>query len=155
MLFFTYFFLQSLTTFQTFTIEYFQTTMTAQEAVSSLRAASENRDSWLSLGIEERFQRELNQSRVQKEIAPYFATDNHRFISSLVVLIKDPIEFGFESLESVISGQLPFAYRGATSNMGFLTTAGGENVILDGQHRHAGIKIGIQVGNQLPQVKAE
>jgi len=39
-------------------IEYFQTTMTAQEAASSLRAASENRDSWLSLGIEERFQRE-------------------------------------------------------------------------------------------------
>ena len=124
-------------------IEYFQTTMTAQEAASSLRAASENRDSWLSLGIEERFQREINQTRVRNEIAPYFATDNHRFISSLVVLIKDPQEFGFEPLESVM-GQLPLAYRGATSNMGVLTTAGGENVILDGQHRHAGIMLAIQ-----------
>ena len=44
-------------------IEYFQTTMTAQEAASSLRAASENRDNWLSLGIEERFQREINERR--------------------------------------------------------------------------------------------
>ena len=94
-------------------IEYFQTTMTAQEAASSLRAASENRDSWLSLGIEERFQRELNLTRVKNEIAPYFATDNHRFISSILVLVKDPQEFGFEPLESVM-GQLPLAYRGAT-----------------------------------------
>ena len=125
-------------------IEYFQTTMTAQEAASSLRAASENRDNWLSLGIEERFQREINERRVRNEIAPYFATDNHRFISSILVLVKDPQEFGFESLESVIPGVLPFAYRGATSNMGFLTVAGGENVILDGQHRHAGIKMAIQ-----------
>tara|TARA_Y100001968_G_scaffold333490_1_gene396624 strand:+ start:749 stop:2017 length:1269 start_codon:yes stop_codon:yes gene_type:complete len=124
-------------------IEYYQTTMTAQEAVSSLRAASELRDEWLSLGIEERFQRELSMPRVEKEIAPYFATDEHRFISSLVVLIRDPQEFGFEPLDSVV-GNISLAYRGATSNMGFLTVAGGENIILDGQHRHAGIRMAIQ-----------
>ena len=56
----------------------------------------------------------------------------HRYCS----LVKDPQEFGFEPLESVM-GQLPLAYRGGNTNMGFLTTAGGENVILDGQHRHA------------------
>jgi len=124
-------------------IVYYQTTMTAQEAVNSLRAPSELRDYWLSLGIEERFQRDIDDRRVRNEIAPYFATDPNRFISSILVLIREPIEFGFEPLDSVVDN-ISLAYRGATRNMGFLTTSGGENIILDGQHRHAGIRMAIQ-----------
>lgn len=111
---------------------FYETTMTARELANSVRAAREA-DDWGTQGIEDRIQREVNESRVKKTIVPYLGEHQDRFFGSFIVLA----EKGSVSFEpfSKVAGDLPKAYENATENIGFLTIDRGELIALDGQHR--------------------
>ncbi len=120
---------------------YYETTMKAQELTASARPAQES-DGWASATIEERIQRELNLKRVKEEIVPYLRLAEDRFFGAVIVLVKDG-ELEFETLTDI--GFKPTAaYRSAARNMGFLNIAGGERIVLDGQHRLAALRSVIQ-----------
>jgi DNA sulfur modification protein DndB len=112
--------------------EYYQVKMPARELVSSIRPAGEL-DEWATWGIEERMQREINQTRITKEMIPYVTKSKDRFFGSLIVLVFRG-EVYFEPLTET-SVKVPHAYRKVASDIGFLTIEGGQLVALDGQHR--------------------
>ena len=120
---------------------YYQTTMKARELVSVVRAASEM-DSWATMSIEERLQRELNQKRIDEEIVPYLVKSRDRFFGSLVVLVFEG-KVTFEQIEK-FGAKTPEAYRSEAKNLGFLMIDGGELIVLDGQHRMAALRNIIQ-----------
>ena len=70
-------------------IEYFLTTMSVGEFV---KWSDSQRDvpGWEDLSIEEKYQREISLTRVRKQIAPYYAADEYRFSSALVLAVKEP-----------------------------------------------------------------
>lgn len=107
--------------------------MTARELTSSVRPANEA-DAWASASIDERIQRDVNKSRVQKTIVPYLAQHPDRFFGSFIVLAQ-PGKLVFESIGDVVGDKLPAAYRSQVGEVGFLTFTGGELIALDGQHR--------------------
>lgn len=116
--------------------EYWLTTMTVGELLRTVRLPKELPD-WDDLSIEERYQRDINITRVCKEIAPYFAKDEYRFSGALVVAITDHEKIEFEEW-SDIGGKssVPVNYRRAANNVGFLTLPDEAILIpLDGQHR--------------------
>jgi len=112
---------------------FYETTMTARELASSVRAAKET-DDWASASIDERIQRDVNVARIKNTIVPYLANHPDRFFGSFIILARaDTLEF--EPLTDIV-GKLPAAYANAVNNVGFLTMSGkGELVALDGQHR--------------------
>lgn len=122
--------------------EYYETKMRAQELIQAARVASE-RDTWASLSIEERLQRELNAKRVREEIIPYLAKAEDRFFGSIIVLIEDA-EIEYESAGKYLSKDVPAAYRKTFEQTGALTINGGQFIILDGQHRWAALRSVIQ-----------
>lgn len=71
------------------------------ELVRNLTLPKEVPD-WSNLSIQERYQREINLNRVKKEIAPYFASDEHRFSSFLVLAVMNHHEMDFDPLSQVI-----------------------------------------------------
>jgi len=112
---------------------FYEATMPARELITGVRPASEL-DTWASMGIEERMQRDPDTKRIMNEIAPYIAKSKDRFFGAVIVLVyKGRIEF--ESLEELITGKLPFAYRSVGNRIGFITIDGGSLIVLDGQHR--------------------
>lgn len=113
--------------------EYFQANVKARELAAVAMMAAEL-PQWTTWSVFERFQRELAQKRVEREIVPYLVRTKDRFFNALIVLVYAPDEFEFESLIDKAPG-LPAAYRGAAEQMGFLTIEGGSLVVLDGQHR--------------------
>lgn len=113
--------------------DYYQATVKARELAAVAMMAAEL-PQWTTWSVFERFQRELAQKRIDKEIVPYLIRTKDRFFNSLIVLVFEPDNFEFESLADRVSG-LPRAYRGASTKMGFLTIDGGSLVVLDGQHR--------------------
>lgn len=118
--------------------DYYQATVKARELAAVAMMAAEL-PQWTSWSVFERFQRELAQKRVEKEIVPYLIRTKDRFFNSLIVLVFDPDEFEFETLADTVPN-LPGAYRGVSAQMGFLTIDGGKLVVLDGQHRLAAIR---------------
>lgn len=112
---------------------YYLAAMKARELAAVAMMAGEL-PQWTTWSVFERFQRELAQRRVEKEIVPYLVRTKDRFFNSLIVLVFEPKTFEFESLTSTVSS-LPRAYSGAAEQMGFLTIEGGSLVVLDGQHR--------------------
>ena len=120
---------------------YYMTKMKAREFTSSTRAASDLEE-WATFDIEERMQRELNETRIREEIVPYLTRSADRFFGAFVVLIYRG-EVTFESLGDV-GHQVPFAYRSAAADIGFLTIDGGQLIVLDGQHRRAAFKAVIE-----------
>lgn len=120
------------------TNEYYETKMRAQELVQAARVASE-RDTWASLSIEERLQRELNNKRVREEIVPYLAKSEDRFFGSVIILIEDA-EIDFESAGRYLAKDVPAAYRKTFEQTGALTIDGGQFIIIDGQHRWAALR---------------
>ncbi len=117
---------------------YYETKMRAQELVQAARVASE-RDTWASLSIDERLQRDLNKKRVREEIVPYLAKSNDRFFGSVIVLIEDA-EIDFESAGKYLAKDVPAAYRKTFEHTGALTIDGGKFIIIDGQHRWAALR---------------
>ncbi|MFI7484070.1 DGQHR domain-containing protein [Kocuria sp. M1R5S2] len=111
---------------------YFITTMTARELTKTARPAHEN-ESWASLSIEDRMQREADMGRIKKQLVPYFAQHPDRFFGAIIVLVEEGA-LEFESLSEV--AKLPNAYKSGVQGIGFLTDHGkGEHIVLDGQHR--------------------
>ncbi|MBW0090528.1 DGQHR domain-containing protein [Pseudonocardia sp. KRD-184] len=125
------------------TIDFYQTKMRAKELTAIARPASEM-DTWATLGIEERLQRELNDKRVREDIIPYLAKFEDRFFGSLLVLIYQPELFDYESAARYLSNNVPAAYRKTLEQMGALTIEGGELIVLDGQHRLAALRSVVQ-----------
>jgi DNA sulfur modification protein DndB len=124
------------------TTEFFLITMKASAVANQLVIPKEMPD-WEDMGLEERFQREVNYNRVKKHIAPYLAHDNDRFFGSLIVDVINPEGMHFEKLNNVF-GPGPALYTSAAESFGFLTLSGGEVLVpLDGQHRLAAIKFAI------------
>ena len=124
--------------------DYYILSMKAQELVRSAVIPTE-REGWTDLTVEERYQRDLNYTRVRNQIAPNFANDNTRFFGAVIVAAEN---FGeevlFEPLSDVAKRGLPNLYGAAASSMGFLTFRGGEVLIpLDGQHRLKAIEFAI------------
>lgn len=116
--------------------------MKAGELVEKLTIPKELED-WKDLTIEERFQREIDYTRVRKHIAPYLANDEDRFFGSLIVDIYNAGDLVFEPLSEVVKG-LPGLYAVPGKAFGFLTFGGGEVLVpLDGQHRLAAMRFAI------------
>ncbi|MFJ6443881.1 DNA sulfur modification protein DndB [Streptomyces sp. NPDC091649] len=119
---------------------YYVTTMKVSNLVQVARPASEKED-WATTGLTERLQRELNDTRVRTEIAPYLANSADRFFGAIIVLLDSDEEPEFEPL-SEVAKSLPTAYRSTMGkdSLGFLTIDSGERIILDGQHRFAALR---------------
>jgi DNA sulfur modification protein DndB len=125
---------------------YYEALMTAGELVRSVRPARET-DDWASASIDERMQREVNETRVRKTIVPYLAQHPDRFFGSFIVLVqRGTIEF--EPMNE-IAKNLPAAYRKGADNMGFLTIGSEDLVALDGQHRLVAFRDVITAGGSM------
>lgn len=124
--------------------EYFLTTMHVGELVKSI-TIPHDMDDWESLSLEERYQRDINVNRVRREIAPYFAGDENRFSSALILAVKNDEGMNFEPLDQVLDfKRVPGLYQAAGQNIGFLIREGGEVLVpLDGQHRAKAFKFAI------------
>jgi len=122
--------------------DYYETKMRAQELVQAARVASE-RDTWASLSIEERLQREVTWKRVREEIVPYLAKSADRFFGSIIILIEEG-EIEFEPAGKYLSKNVPAAYKKTFDHLGALTIDGGQFIIIDGQHRWAALRAVIQ-----------
>ncbi len=130
--------------------EYYQATVKARELAAVAMTAAEL-PQWTSWSVFERFQRELAQRRVEKEIVPYLVRTKDRFFNALIVLVFEPVSFEFEPL-SRSATNLPAAYRQSADQMGFLSIDGGSLVVLDGQHRLAALR-GVTTAG--PELKGE
>ncbi|MGW0663032.1 DGQHR domain-containing protein [Streptodolium elevatio] len=119
---------------------YYVTTMKVSDLVQVARPASEHEE-WATTGLTERLQRELNDTRVRTEIAPYLANSPDRFFGALILLLDADEEPEFESF-SEVAKNLPKAYRSTMSkeSFGFLTIESGDRIVLDGQHRFAALR---------------
>ncbi len=117
--------------------EYYLSTMSIGEFVKTVRLPREL-PGWEKLSIEDRYQQEPNLARVRREIAPYFASDEHRFSGALVLAVVNHDKMAFEPLPNIGGGRnpVPQLYQSAARDMGFLTLNGNEILVpLDGQHR--------------------
>ena len=122
--------------------KYYVVTMKASEVVSKIRIPKEV-EGWEDLDIENRYQREINDLRVKRDIAPYLANDKDRFFGSLLVAMQHADQITFEPLTDV-AAKLPVAYKTPAAGAGFLTLKGGEVMFpIDGQHRLRAIKYAI------------
>lgn len=120
------------------TFEYWVTAMPVADLVSKVTIASKL-DGWEDKSLEERYQRDLDLNRIRKEIAPYFAKEQDRFSSAIVLTVINHEDMEFEPLESV--SKLSRPYRLAANNIGFLHFSGQEIFVpLDGQHRTQAFK---------------
>ncbi len=122
--------------------EYWVTTMHVADLVEKV-TIPRDLPGWESLSLDEKYQRDIDVNRVRKEIAPYFANEEHRFSNALVLAVMNSEEMEFESLSSVSSGtgKMSKLYRLAANNIGFLTFSGQETFVpLDGQHRSEAFK---------------
>ena len=127
--------------------DYYQATVKARELAAVAMMAAEL-PQWTTWSIFERFQRELAQKRVEKEIVPYLVRTKDRFFNSLIVLVFEPENFDFEPLTKIVP-DLPRAYKTALDEMGFLTIEGGSLVVLDGQHRLGALRAVATAGPEL------
>lgn len=127
--------------------DYYQATVKARELAAVAMMAAEL-PQWTTWSVFERFQRELAQKRVEKEIVPYLVRTKDRFFNSLIVLVFEPDTFEFESIADRAPG-LPRAYKDSAGQMGFLTIQGGSLVVLDGQHRLGALRGVTTAGSEL------
>lgn len=124
---------------------YYITRMRAAEICEQVGIASETEE-WEGLSIEDLYQRELNNRRVEKQIAPYLVQNEDRFFGSIIVMVRDPRSVEFEGMAK-ISNDVPISYRNLSEDIGFLTLGinveGAPSVglvALDGQHRLAALR---------------
>lgn len=120
---------------------YWTIKMHASEVVDRIRISE--LDDWTEPTIKERYQKNLNLRKIKREIAPYLATDDDRFIGPLLVAIKNADDMLFEKLDS-LTKNIPAAYKACASGAGFLTFSGKEVMFpVDGQHRLKALKYAI------------
>ncbi len=122
--------------------EYYMVTMKAGDVQNQLVIPKDMPD-WEDMELEERFQREINYTRVKQHIAPYLANDEDRFFGSLIVDVINHENMDFEEMRD-LSPKVPKLYQTAAQAFGFLTLSGEELLVpLDGQHRLAAIKFAL------------
>lgn len=99
-----------------------------------------------SRALSQYIQRALEESRAE-DIACYLATQEQRFFGALVVAVYegDPKWYGSMPLESRTgSFRIEDVPEEAAASLGFLVLGGKERLFaLDGQHRLAGVKLGL------------
>jgi DNA sulfur modification protein DndB len=124
---------------------YYITRMRAAEICEQVGIASETEE-WENLSIEDLYQRDLNNRRVEKQIAPYLAQNKDRFFGSIIVMVRDVRSVEFEGMAK-IGNDVPVSYRNLSEDIGFLTLGisvdGAPSVglvALDGQHRLAALR---------------
>lgn len=111
---------------------YYQTHLTGRELSHIVRPVRDS-DVWANGSIDERIQRELDDTRVIRELVPYITKHKDRFWGSIIVLAEKG-QLDFEPITKVVR-DTPRAYQQSVEAMGFLTQLGGEMIALDGQHR--------------------
>ncbi|MDE0266298.1 MAG: DGQHR domain-containing protein [Thaumarchaeota archaeon] len=116
------------------TTTYYVVTMRVSELVKRVQFPADLPE-WEDLSLDGQFQRKLDDGRIGRHIAPYFATDERRFSGSLVVAIRGLTGGEFEGLRAVARGALSLAYDATADDMGFLILDGQRLIPLDGQHR--------------------
>ena len=127
--------------------EFFLTTLRVGELLEKVRFPTDLPDpEWKDLTIEEKWQRDIDDTRITKYIAPYFAGDPDRFTGALVLAVKNHEEMVFQSWDDVysIKPALRPIYDYMHVNIGFLRRSGKEVFLpLDGQHRVKAFKYAI------------
>ena len=117
------------------TTEYFVITMRISELVRMVKFPADVQE-WGDGPVQEQYQRRIDQRRINRDIAPYFASDKKRFSGSLVMATQHPDGIRFENIYKVAdTNAIPYAYGNDTPNMGFVSFEDDELVTLDGQHR--------------------
>ncbi len=129
--------------------DYYILSMKARELVHRVTIPKELPE-WENMSLEERYQRDIDFSRVRTQIAPYLANDDSRFFGAFIVTaINFEEAVSFEPLTEVIPKGVPQRYRPDVSGMGFLTFTDGEVFVpLDGQHRLKAIDFAINARDQ-------
>lgn len=123
---------------------YYIFSMKAKALAEKIHAPSQIND-WEDMTLEEKEQRDINHSRVKRQIAPYLANDPDRFFGAIIVAAKNFDSNNFESVLKMCKDSMPHLYKSEAQNMGFLTFTGAELLIpLDGQHRVKAIKFAIE-----------
>ena len=133
--------------------EYFIITMPAKELTEKLTVGSDLEE-WPDLSIEEKYQREINYTRVKNYIAPYLMNDKDRFFGAFIVDVINGENLKFEPITNNVTAS-PDLYMAAAQHLGTLTLQGNEILVpLDGQHRVKALKFAIEgkdhKGNRLP-----
>jgi len=127
---------------------YFIGKMRASELSGSVGVASELQD-WSSRELEDIYQRDLNNKRVEEIIAPYLATSSDRFFGSIIVWARDESAIEFESITDNVDN-VKLAYKDAAKSLGVVVIGSDGNstqsglVALDGQHRLAALRHVVQ-----------
>ncbi len=124
--------------------DYYILSMKAQELSDRVKIPREL-EGWEDMSVEERYQRDLNYSRVKNQIAPYFANDESRFFGAVIVAAMNfDDQDQFEPLSDMLTRGVPNLYKTAATSIGFLTFKGGEVLVpLDGQHRIKAIEFAV------------
>ena len=86
------------------TTEYYITTMRVSELVRMVLFPTDVPE-WVGGSIEEQFQRKLDLRRINRDIAPYFASDPKRFSGSLVIATLHPDGIRFETIHKVTNSR--------------------------------------------------
>ena len=118
-------------------IEYYLTTMKVGEVLQKVRFPKDL-PGWENKGIEDRWQREINFTRIRKDIAPYFAKEEDRFSGAVVLAALNDEDMDFEPLTEFldVKGVFRRTYQGHARDLGFVVLSGSEILVpLDGQHR--------------------
>ncbi len=118
--------------------EYYVMTVRIADLVKNIRFPTEV-DGWETYSLEEQFQRKLDERRIDRDIAPYFAKDARRFSGALVMATEasNGGAMGFDNIRDVVKDDLPAAYNRPTQDLGFVTFEDDSRhlIPLDGQHR--------------------
>lgn len=128
-------------------IEYYLSTMKVGEVLQKVRFPKDLKG-WEDTTIEERYQREINFTRIRKEIAPYFAQkDEERFSGAVVLAALNDADMDFEPLSEFMDVKSVFrrTYQSHARDLGFVVLSGSEILVpLDGQHRLMAFRFAIE-----------
>ena len=128
-------------------MDYYLLTLKASSLTNYVRTPREL-PGWEDLSLEEQYQREINLTRVKRQLAPYWAEHPSHFFGSIIVT---PANFGagniaddFEPIGDVATKNLPRLYKATAQDIGFLTIPDETILVpLDGQHRVKAIQFAI------------
>lgn len=119
--------------------EYFVLVMKAGDLVRYTKFRSDKEEKDLKdMPLEERDQRDISFSRIEKHIVPYLTENkDSRFFGAVIIAVENFHPDKFEPFDKIIHGtDMPELYKTEAMQMGFLTLMGGEVFRpIDGQHR--------------------
>lgn len=123
--------------------DYYIGTMKAGALVRSVGFVADLPE-WDELTVDERIQREIDETRIKQEIVPYLQKDKDRFFGALIIdIYRGWDEMVFESLIDVAKVHSK-AYEVGLKNVGYLHLPGADYLVaLDGQHRLRALKYAI------------